>query len=162
MKEIFKKYKGQYSISNFGNIRNNKTNKILKLRTNHRGYLKTNISINGEKYTVFPHRMVAEIFILNSENKPQVNHIDGNKLNNKVDNLEWCTCKENVQHAFKNGLNLGNGKTVYQLNNNGQVLNTFKSCRDAELHIGCNGKCIGVWRACNKQRKSHKGWYWSY
>lgn len=109
-KEIWKKFEGNYAISNFGNIKNTKTNRILKLRKNYRGYLKTNISISGKLITVFPHRLVAETFIQNPLNKSQVNHIDGNKQNNYVKNLEFCTPSENMKHAYKIGLNKGRKK----------------------------------------------------
>lgn len=110
MKEIYKKFEENYAISNFGNIKNTKTNKILKTRANYKGYLKTNISINGKLQTVFPHRLVAQMFINGNKNKLQVNHIDGNKQNNNVKNLEWCTASENIKHAYKLGLNKGRKK----------------------------------------------------
>ena len=76
----------------------------MKLRKNPNGYLKTNISICGKLKTVFIHRVVAELFIPNPNNLPIVNHIDGNKENNIVTNLEWCTYKYNSNHAKKLGL----------------------------------------------------------
>lgn len=100
----WKKYKEKYYISNTGLIKNINTNKILKLRKNCRGYLKTNISINGKLKTVFIHRLVAITFIPNPNNYPQVNHKDGNKENNNVENLEWCSPKQNIEHAIKLGL----------------------------------------------------------
>lgn len=74
---------------------------------NRKGYLMFDVRINGRhgKRIIKPfHRVVAETFITNIYNKPHINHIDGNKLNNRVDNLEWVTNKENMQHAYKTGL----------------------------------------------------------
>ena len=98
-----------FSISNYGNIKNNKTNKILKQQNNNRGYCVVRVSTHKSnkcwiKKTFRIHRLVAQYFVDNPLNKPQVNHIDGNKNNNRYDNLEWVTNKENANHAIKHGL----------------------------------------------------------
>lgn len=98
--------KTKYIITNNGiiySIRNNKI-KRLKSRPDKDNYLHVIIHLNGVKYYRSVHRLVAEAFIPNPENKPQVNHKDGNHLNNFIDNLEWVTCKENIHHAWKTGL----------------------------------------------------------
>ena len=107
-KPIFKNI--NYEISNYGRFRNKK-GKILKLNTNARGYLYCNICTNGIVTKVKIHKLVAEAFVVNKENKDTVNHIDGNKLNNNSNNLEWLTRKENIQHAFKNKL-MGKNKKI--------------------------------------------------
>jgi hypothetical protein len=89
-----------YYISNYGDVKNAKTGKILKPMLNHKGYYR--VELSGKLY--FIHRLVASAFINNKENKPQVNHIDGNKINNMVNNLEWCTNIENQRHAKENNL----------------------------------------------------------
>lgn len=70
------------------------------------GYIFVMFNINGKTYRKTVHRLVAKAFIANTENKPQVNHIDGDKSNNDISNLEWCTHQENVQHAYDTGLNI--------------------------------------------------------
>ena len=100
----FRDLKNDYMINNFGHIWH-KINR--KLKSNHidiNGYQKCSLTINGKEYTASVHRLVAQTFIPNPENKPCVNHIDGNKENNSVKNLEWVTHKENTAHAIKMGL----------------------------------------------------------
>lgn len=161
-KEIYIKFNEKYSISNFGNIKNIKTNKILKLRKNTNGYLKTNISVNGKIITVFPHRLVAEKFLNNNNINLQVNHIDGNKENNNINNLEFITSSENIKHAYKLGLNKGNGKKVIQLDDKNNIINEFNSTKQAEKYLGCSDNCSKVNICCNNKRKSHKGYFWKY
>jgi hypothetical protein len=90
-----------YEISNLGNIRNIKTKRLLKQFKDRRGYCRVELSSNSKtkKYSI--HRLVAQTFISNPQNKPEVNHKDGNKANNNVENLEWVTAKENIIHSFK-------------------------------------------------------------
>lgn len=93
-----------YDISNTGILRNRVTQHILKYSYDKDGYLGISLCFNGRQYRCFAHRLVAKAFIPNPENKPEVNHIDGNKTNNNVDNLEWVTRQENAIHAIQAGL----------------------------------------------------------
>lgn len=89
-----------YSVSDTGEVRNDKTSKKLRL-INRNGYKAVHLYNNGLRVTKSVHRLVAEAFIPNPDNKPQVNHIDGNKQNNNVNNLEWVTVQENNLHAYR-------------------------------------------------------------
>ena len=106
MKEEWKDiegYENKYQISNFGNVRN-KLGNIMK-PFNNKGYLCISLFKNNKKKHFRVHRLVAQHFIENKDNKKEVNHIDGNKKNNKVNNLEFVTSKENKLHAVEIGLN---------------------------------------------------------
>lgn len=109
MNEIWKDAKGYedyFQVSNLGRIFSKRTNKILKLNSSS-GYLSFTTRFNGRKSIskcLKVHRLVALTFIENPDNKPDVNHIDGNKLNNHVSNLEWVTESENMLHASQTGL----------------------------------------------------------
>lgn len=113
MKEVWKRlvyngvdYGDLYEVSNLGQIRNARNHKVRKLNILQTGYYFVSVSLGdrNHKPTWRVHKAVAETFIPNPNNLPIVNHIDGNKLNNSVDNLEWCTYKDNVKHALDNGL----------------------------------------------------------
>ena len=91
-----------YEISSHGSIRHIRNKKLLKIYKNN--YYQVSITVQGKSKAFKIHRLVAKAFLLNVENKPYVNHKDGNKLNNNLSNLEWCTAKENTLHAIKAGL----------------------------------------------------------
>lgn len=87
-----------YEVSSDGQVRNKETKHIKSLRSSGRGYMRVTLYPSGITYSI--HRLVAETFIPNNNNYPCVNHIDGNKTNNSVNNLEWCTPKQNTRHAI--------------------------------------------------------------
>lgn len=105
MEEIWKDiegYEGFYQVSNFGRVKRVETNRILKGRKDSKGYLMANLSKNSIVSNKTIHRLVAQAFIPNPENKPDINHIDEDKTNNNVNNLEWSTRKENCNHGTRN------------------------------------------------------------
>lgn len=102
--EIWKDiYGGKYKISNYGRVWSRYNNGLLKLK-NLFGYKRAFVFIENKCKNLAVHRLVAENFIPNPNNLPQVNHIDGNKNNNFYKNLEWCSQEYNIRHAFKTGL----------------------------------------------------------
>ncbi len=107
--EIWKEingYNGLYFVSNLGNIKNAK-GRLLKQGLCLQGYCKINLTMNNKYKTHRVHRLIAEAFIENIDNKPYINHINGIKSDNRIENLEWCTAKDNIRHAFNNGLMVG-------------------------------------------------------
>lgn len=114
MTEEWKAYDATYEVSNYGRVRNSKNGRIRTIKPNKQGYLDMRLYKPNSHLVI--HRAVATLFIPNPNNYPCVNHIDGNKLNNKVDNLEWCSWSYNNQHAIDNKLRIPNlsGLKQYQ------------------------------------------------
>lgn len=105
MKEIWKDiegYEGLYQVSNLGRVKRVNTNRILKGNTDSPGYLQVGLCKKGIRHANRIHRLVAHAFIPNPENKLELNHIDEDKTNNRVDNLEWSTRKENINYGTRN------------------------------------------------------------
>lgn len=161
-----------YVISNLGRAKSLITNTILNQRLSNNGYLRFNARKGNIKYekpkTMMTHKLVAEYFLTKIEGKNYVNHIDGNKLNNNVNNLEWCTAQENTIHSFKLGLQkprLGkdNKKAIkiYQYDKNTkELLNTFYGSCEAQRHTGINHRDIR--NNCIGKQKTCKGFVFSY
>ena len=173
-------YEKKYQISNMGRLRSlyfkdkygNKWDKIyyLKWSLNRKGYQRTRLCLNGKlNSSVFAHRLVADAFIPNPQNLPQVNHKDGNKKNNRVDNLEWCSNKENALHSQKNGLNPSlkrfsenfNAIPVEKYSLDGEYIETFGSLIEAAM--SCKLKSTGrITNACRDWNKTSGGYKWKY
>jgi hypothetical protein len=166
-----KGYKGYYKISNFGNIKSldreldNKRGKFIKKGKLMRpilslgGYLKINLYIRGKMKTKLIHRLVAINFIRNKSNKKEVNHKDGNKRNNHIDNLEWVTAKENTTHAVKIGL-FNNTKAVKMFSKSGVLLGVYDSLIEAEKITGVRRN--GISEVLNGRQKTSGGYLWKY
>lgn len=129
-------FENLYLVSNYGRIKNIKRNELIKLYIRG-GYLSCKLSKNNIKTNFLVHRLVALMFIKNINNVTQVNHKDGDKLNNYVENLEWCTPKENIRHSWVNGLSKSNYKdniTQRKLNiNDVQFIRNNKKIKRKEL-----------------------------
>lgn len=139
LKEEWKEY-NYYKVSNFGKVIN-KHGKILSTNTDMHGYVTTSITDYGGDRIKGMHRIVATVFIPNPNNLPEVNHIDGVKTNNRVDNLEWVSKKENQQHATKVlGKRVGADCYIHKLTEK-EVLDIYELCKEGELtykEIGMN------------------------
>lgn len=160
-------YGDQYEVSNTGIVRNKVTGHILSPQEDKKGYLRVRLSLHDKKATAKVHRLVATAFIPNPEEKPQVNHKDMDKHNNRVGNLEWATNSENQIHAYKTGLNYVTGKAgrkkkpVCKLNlNTGEVIGTYKSLADAGRENGLHD--TNIHKVLTGERKSCGGFGWKY
>ena len=106
-----KGYEGLYEVSNTGYVRSiRRNNKLLKYNSTSYGYKRVGLYKDGKQKFHTIHRLVAETFIPNDNLLPEVNHIDGDKFNNTVENLEWCTQSYNIQHAYNMGLTTNFGE----------------------------------------------------
>lgn len=149
-------YSWRFEVSTFGNIRNAKTKRLYSFGYGTGGYLQVCISVNGKRLNVRVHRCVAETFIPNVFGYEIVNHQDGCKQNNRLDNLEWCTRKENYFHAVDH--DLIDYDVPYQLGYNshhGMYTGSFngmaKLSEDAVIYIRENYVPRGVGQKCNRK-----------
>lgn len=125
-------FEGYLEASNMGRIKNTWTGNVLKQTTNKKGYKSITVNILGQQYTREVHRLVASAFIDGEHTGMDVHHKDGNKANNKLSNLEYCTRKENVRHAIEDGLMKpsGFGKKPIKVKciENGKIYNSIREC----------------------------------
>lgn len=180
-------YEGLYKVSNLGRIKSldfNHTGKVGILTQKDNNYLEVKLSKNKIPKYKSVHRLVAIAFIPNPLNKPQVNHISGDKTDNRISNLEWNTRSENMQHAYDIGLNkkgkehhwFGKGKEhylfgrigkenptskiIYQYTLQGDFIKKWDSLSDIKRELNYN---IGNISLCaNGKYKSAGGYFWSY
>lgn len=181
-KEIWKDvvgYEGLYKVSNKGNVRSlgrvvrDSIGRVrnIKPRTmspsvkksggrDDIGYLEVRLTIDKHnKRNFLVHRLVAESFLENPDNKPTVNHKDGDKHNNNLDNLEWATYSENNFHAYDNGLKSDN-RVVVRLDEDDSIVGIYKSMHEADRQTGVDYRKIH--RLCNSYDNFDGEYYWDY
>lgn len=168
MKEIWKEiegFEGLYQVSNFGRIVSLKyifprVRKLVKISS---GHLLVQLCNNGIKKTFPVHQLVAQAFISNPENKPEVHHIDGNPANNAVDNLMWVTRKEHkALHNIAEQNKITKSKRVGQYSLDGELIKEWPSTREIERQLGYNRGSIS---SCCLNRPKYKSAYnfiWKY
>jgi len=172
-------YEGRYQVSNMGRVKSLERTvvgkngsqrtireRILKPDTTHDDYLQVKLYKGCGKKKIFKvHRLVCEAFHENPENKPCVNHIDENKANNAVSNLEWCTVKENNNHGTRNtragkAIAKALNKQVGQYTRDGKLIKVWQSTMEVERQLGfANGAISAVARG---ERKTAYGYVWKY
>lgn len=172
-------YEGLYEISSLGRVKRTfkKSFNFLKPQYNRYGYQIYSLTKQGKTKKHTTHRLIAKAFIPNPLNKPEVNHIDGNKKNNNIKNLEWATSSENRIHAYKNGLNKKyygkkhwnynkrgdkhpQSRKVAQYNLNGNLIRIWDSF--GEVYRKTKISSGNIYMVCNKKRKTAGGYIWKY
>ena len=175
--EIWKPIKetdGCYLISNYGRVkslpRNGTINKerIIKQQLKKDNYYQVNMKVYGKSIWRRVNRLVAQAFIPNPNNLPCINHKNGNKLNNCVDNLEWCTHKENSRHYFNTiydnkykGRGQIHPKSVVRIDENGMITIFSSLLKASEETFGDKNKRNGISKAC-RQNKKYLSYIWKY
>ena len=151
-----KGYEGLYAITEDGQVWSYRAKKFMKPNQT-RGYLKVKLSNKEIRKDYYIHRLVAEAYIPNPQNKPQVNHKDENKLNNNVDNLEWMTAKENTNYGTHNErVAISKSRPVYCV----ELDTVFAGCGIAAKELGLRRNKI--WDCCNGNAKTHGNYHWCY
>lgn len=156
-------YEGLYQISNLGRVKSlgnekNRKERILKLTKNKKtGYLQVGLHKEGKAKRINVHRLVASAFIENPNNLPFINHIDEDKTNNSVSNLEWCDAKYNNNYGTRNKrIGVAFSKKVLCL----ETGVTYSSTMDANIQTGINQSNIS--KCCLGNRKTAGGYHWQY
>lgn len=162
-KEIWKPVKGfenRYLISNEGQVYSIVKKSLLKPMKTEKGYLYVDLRCNYKRKPKKIHRLVAETFLENPYAKKEVNHKDGNKLNNTVGNLEWCTRSENLLHAYATGLKAQKIVAVDMFTVDGTFIKQFESIKNAERFTGINRSTISA--CCRNKANTAGGYVWRY
>lgn len=164
-KEIWKDvdgYNGMYLISSHGRVKSLYFSKerILKSRDIANGYLQVALKSSDKINQILVHRLVGKAFVRNKQNKPVINHKDGNKGNNYYKNLEWTTRSENILHSFRTGLNPTRSISVQQFDLDGNYINTYRSMTQACIKTGIAVSSIG--KNCRNKSKRAGSFKWKY
>lgn len=160
-KIIYEEKETNYSVSDDGFVRNDSTNYILKNNLQ-QGYHHVTLAINGISKRFRVHRLVAIAFIPNSDiKKIYINHRNGIRNDNRVENLEWCTPAENIRHAYNTGLaQPTNSRKVACYDMNGNLINKFNSITEAAIQTNSADEKITI--CCQGYRNSHNKMQWRY
>ena len=155
-----------YSVSNYGRVRNNKTGYILKPLEVGFGYVVVELwNKNGPKSKKI-HRLVAEAFLPNPDKKTQVNHIDGNKKNNRLDNLEWVTASENMKHSYDSKIRVPHQERPVRIVETGEIFKSVKECAEKIEGHDCDiSRCLRQSTAKGLTQANgytHKGLHFEY
>ena len=152
-------YEGLYQVSNKGNVKSlyNGSERILRPRQNRDGYLRVQLFKNTAAQDRLVHRLVAEAFIPNLYNKSQVNHLDENKKNNCVDNLEWATAKENSNYGSRNERL---SRKILQYSKSGEFVREWTGALEVERELNINHSNIAA--CCKCKRNFAGGFIWKY
>lgn len=145
-------YEGFYAVTSCGRIWSYKSKKFLKPRVRCDGYLQVNLYKEGKRKDFQIHRLVAETYLENPNNLPCVNHIDGIKSHNWLNNLEFCTASENNKHAYDTGLRRKRRKIRRVHDQTTGII--YANCVEAARAV--DGVETGVYQCCTKKRKSYK------
>jgi hypothetical protein len=145
-----------YYISNLGRFKNSKRIIMKDYKPHHSGYIY--VRVNKKKFSL--HRLVSLMFIPNPENKPFVNHIDGNKVNNCLDNLEWVTCAENNKHNYTNNIKKKYTRPIIQYDLEGNLINIFNSIKEAGDFL--NICTSGIKAVLYNKQKTSKNFIFKY
>lgn len=151
-----KGYEGLYQVSNFGNVRNKKF-KILKPRKNKNGYFQVNLSKNNKHKNYYVHRLVAIMFLKNEYDYPCINHKDENKLNNNINNLEWCSYSYNNNYGIMKNLC---SKVILQYDKNYNLIKEWNSINEIERNLNIFHGSIS--KCCQGKLKSTGGYVFKY
>ena len=158
-------YEGLYKVNPNGDVLSMRTGKLMVAVEDKYGYLNVCLTKDKKSLSKKVHRLVANAFILNPENKEQVNHLDENKLNNRVDNLEWVSAKENLNYGTRNervsiSKRNTNCKKVLQLDLDGNLIKEWESFCEINRQKGYDtGLLVKV---CKGVKQTAYGYRWSY
>ncbi len=159
---IANEYLKLYEITKDGKCINKKTGKIKNTFISNSGYERVNLWNKGKQKKFSIHQLVAIKYLNNSNNYEQINHKDGNKLNNNVNNLEWCTQSENMKHAYKMGLQKSKTRKVIQFTKDMIFLKKWESIVEIEKELKINHANIITVCKQNTNRKYAGGYIWRY